>query len=61
MNLNYVTIVKLYLGKLLIVGFIELVEQATWISSIVRPPKTMAICGFASILVQMNATIKKDP
>lgn len=61
MNPNYVTIVKLYLGKLLIVRFIELMEQATWLSLIVWPPKTMPSCGFVSILVQMNATIKKDP
>jgi hypothetical protein len=35
MNLNYVVVMKQDLDKLLVVGFIVLVEEATWLSSIV--------------------------
>jgi hypothetical protein len=39
MNLNYVVVVKQDLDKLLVAGFIVLMEEATWLSSIVVVPK----------------------
>jgi hypothetical protein len=39
MNSNYVVVVKQDLDKLLVVGFIILVEEVTWLSSIVVVPK----------------------
>ncbi len=39
MNLIYVTVVKYDLDKLLVVGFIALVEEATWLSLFVVVPK----------------------
>ncbi len=39
MNLNYVVVVKQDLDKLLIVGFVILMEEATWLSPIVVVPK----------------------
>jgi hypothetical protein len=39
MNSNYVVVVKQDLDKLLVVGFITLVEEVTWLSSIVVVPK----------------------
>jgi hypothetical protein len=35
MNLNYAVVVKQDLDKLLVVGFIKLVEQVTWLLPIV--------------------------
>ncbi len=39
MNLNYVVVVKRDLDKLLTVGFIIIMEEATWLSPIVVVPK----------------------
>jgi hypothetical protein len=39
MNLNYTTIMKQDLDKLLATRFIALVEEATWLSPIVVIPK----------------------
>jgi hypothetical protein len=39
LNPNYATTVKQDIDKLLIVGFIEYVEEATWLSPIVLVPK----------------------
>jgi hypothetical protein len=40
LNPNYVTIVKQNIDKLLVVGFIQSIEEATWLSPImVVPPK----------------------
>jgi hypothetical protein len=39
---NYATIVKQDIDKLLATGFIEFVEETTWLSSIVVIPKKMA-------------------
>jgi hypothetical protein len=35
LNLNYVAVVKQYIDKLLVAWFIQLVEEATWLSPIV--------------------------
>jgi hypothetical protein len=39
LNPNYVTIVKQEIDKLLVVGIIEYVKEATWLSPIVVVPK----------------------
>ncbi len=39
LNLNYATIVKQDIDKLLVVRFIQYVEEATWLSPIVVIPK----------------------
>ncbi len=39
LNPNYVTIIKQDIDKLLITGFIQFVEEATWLSPIVIIPK----------------------
>jgi hypothetical protein len=39
LNPNYVTIVKQNIDKLLIVGIIEFVKEATWLSPIVIIPQ----------------------
>jgi hypothetical protein len=39
LNPNYATTVKQDIDKLLTVGFIEYVEEATWLSPIVLVPK----------------------
>jgi hypothetical protein len=39
MNPNYIIVVKQDLDKLLAVGFIVLVEEATWLSLILVVPK----------------------
>ncbi len=39
MNLNYVTIVKQEIDKLLALGFIQPIEETTWLSPIVVGPK----------------------
>jgi hypothetical protein len=47
MNSNYIAIVKQDLDKLLVMGFIALMEEATWLSPIVVVPKkneTLQIC-----------------
>jgi hypothetical protein len=39
LNPNYVTTIKQDINKLLVVGFIQFVEEATWLSPIVVVPK----------------------
>jgi hypothetical protein len=39
LNPNYVIPIKQYIDKLLVVGFIQFVEEATWLSPIVIEPK----------------------
>jgi predicted transcriptional regulator len=39
LNLNYATMIKQYIDKLLTIGFIESVEEATWLSPTVMVPK----------------------
>jgi hypothetical protein len=61
LNPNYVIVVKEDINKLLVIRFIENVEEATWLSCIVIVPKKngkLRICiGFK----KLNATTKKDP
>jgi hypothetical protein len=60
LNHNYVVIVKQDINKLFVVGFIKLVEETTWLSSIMVFPKKngkLRICvDFKNLIV----TTKKD-
>jgi hypothetical protein len=61
LNPNYVAIVKQYIDKLLVIGFIKPVEEATWLSPIVVVPKKngkMRICVYFK---KFTAATKKDP
>jgi len=61
LNPNYAAIVKQNVDKLVVTGFIKLVEEATWLSPIVVVLKKN---GKARIYVnfrKFNATTKKDP
>jgi len=42
LNLSYATIVKQDIEKLLVIGFIQSIEEATWLSPIVIVPRKMA-------------------
>jgi hypothetical protein len=46
---------------LLVVGFIEYVEKATWLSPIVVIPKKIGKLKFCIDFKKLNATTKKDP
>jgi hypothetical protein len=61
LNPNYATIVKQDIDKLLVVGFSQSIEKATWLSPImVVPPKN----GKLQICIDFkkpNVATKKDP
>jgi len=50
LNLNYDVVVKHEINKLLAIGCIQLIEEATWLSPIVVVPKNNGklkkLCGF---------------
>jgi hypothetical protein len=61
LNPNYVAIVKQDINKLLVVGFIKLVEEATWLLSIVvviKKKNKLEIC--VTDFKKFNVTTKKD-
>jgi hypothetical protein len=60
LNPNYATLVKQDIDKLLVVGFIQPMEEATCLSSIIIPKKN----GKLKICVdfrKLNAATKHDP
>ena len=61
MNPNYAKAVKEDLEKLLKAGFIEPVDQATWLSSIVVVPKKNSKLRICIDFRRLNAATKKDP
>ena len=61
MNSNYAKAVKKDLEKLLKAGFIELVEQATWLSPIVLVPKKNGKLRICVDFRRLNTATKKDP
>jgi len=61
LNLNYVTIIKHNIDKLLTVGFIEFVKEATWLSCIIVVPKKNGKWKICIDLKKLNTAIKKDP
>jgi hypothetical protein len=61
LNSNYVAIVKHDIDKLLVVSFIKLVEEATWLSLIVVVPKKNGKLKIYVDFKKLNPTTKKDP
>ena len=61
MNPNYAKVVKEDLEKLLKAGFIEPVDQATWLSPIVVVPKKNGKLRICVDFRCLNAGTKKDP
>ncbi len=61
LNPNYVTIVKQDIDKLLAIGFIEYVEEATWLSPIVVVPKKNDKLKICIDFKKLNVATKKDP
>ncbi len=53
--------VKQYINKLLAVGFIKFVEEATWLSPIVVLPKKNGKLKIYIDFRKLNITRKKDP
>ncbi len=61
LNLNYATTVKQDMDKLLATGFIECVEEATWLSPIVILPKKNGKLRICIDFRKLNVATKKDP
>jgi hypothetical protein len=61
MNLNYSTIIKQDRNKLLIARFIQLVEEATWLSPIVVVTKKNGKFKIYVHFKKLNVATKKDP
>ncbi len=60
-NPNYVKVIKQAIDKLLAFGFIQFVEEATWLSPIVVVPKKNGKLKKYINFEKLNATTKKDP
>jgi hypothetical protein len=60
MNPNYATVIKQDLDKLLVVGFIELVEQATWLSLTMVVLKKNNKLNICIDFQKLNTTTKND-
>jgi hypothetical protein len=61
LNLNYVTAVKHDIDKLLAVGFIQPIEEATWLSPIMVVPKKNGKLRICVDFKKLNKATKKDP
>jgi hypothetical protein len=61
MNPNYATIIKQDINKLSAIGFIQLVKETTWLSSIVVVPKKNGKFKICVDFKKLNATTKKYP
>jgi hypothetical protein len=61
LNPNYVTLVKQNIDKLLTTGFIEFVEETTWLSPIILIPKKNGKLIFFIDFRKLNEATKKDP
>ncbi len=61
LNPNYVTTIKQDIDKLLTAGFIQSVEEATWLSPIVVVPKKNGKLGICVDFRKLTTTTKKDP
>jgi hypothetical protein len=61
LNPNYIIIVKQNIDKLLVAGFIQFVEEATWLSPIIIVPKKNGKLRICIDFRKSNATTKKDP
>jgi hypothetical protein len=60
LNPSYVVIVKEDINKLLVAGFIKLVEEATWLSPIVVIPKKNGKLMVCINFRKLDVTTKKD-
>ncbi len=60
LNPNYVKIIKQNIDKLLTIGFIQLIEEATWLSPIVVIPMKDGKLKIYLDFKKLNATTKKD-
>jgi hypothetical protein len=61
LNPNYVTTIKQNIDKLLEVGFIQFIEEATWLSPIVVVPKKKGKLKICIDFIKLNVATKKDP
>jgi hypothetical protein len=61
LNPNYATIVKQNIDIFLTIGFIEYVEEATWLSPIVVVPKKKDKLRICIDFRKLNVATKKDP
>ncbi len=61
LNLNYVIVIEQDIEKLLIVKFIQLVEGATWLSSIMVVPKKNRKLKICVDFKKLNKVTKKVP
>jgi hypothetical protein len=61
LNLNYGASVKHDINKLLVVGFIQLVHEATWLSPIVVVPKRNEKLKICADFKKLNKATKKTP
>ncbi len=61
LNLDYVVIVKQNIDKLFDIGFIKLVEEVIWLSSIMVVPKKNRRLGICLHFKKLNVVTKKDP
>ncbi len=61
LNPNYVALVNHDVDKLLVAGFIQLVKEATWLSSIAVVPKKNGKHKIYVDFKKLNKAIKKNP
>jgi hypothetical protein len=61
LNPNYAIVVKQYIYKLLVVGFIQLIEEATWLSPIVVVPIKYGKLRIYVDFRKLNKATKKYP
>jgi hypothetical protein len=61
LNLNYAIVVKQNINKLLAVGFIESIEETTWLSPIIIVPKKNGKLKICIDFKKLNVATKKDP
>ncbi len=61
LNLNYATIIKHDIDKLLAKSFIKHVEEAIWLSLIVVMPKKNGKLRICVNFIKVNVATKKDP
>jgi hypothetical protein len=60
LNLNYATIVKQDIDKLLAAGFIRSIEEATWLSPIIVVPRKNVELRIYIDFRKLNIATKKD-
>jgi hypothetical protein len=61
LNPNYVTTIKQDIDKWLATGFIQFVEEATWLSPIIIVPKKNGKFRICIVFIKLNVATKKDP